>query len=152
MFWNNDTDIEILGYSDYHLDCGVREGGFDPWRLTVVYGEAQTHILYRTWDTMKNISSLSPLPWLCIGDFNEVLCPTKHEGIGTGSNAQIQAFRDATDVCMLLDIGYKGPFWTFEKKVAGGTYTRCRLDRALGSTDWCSMFPFAGLNHVTCHI
>mgnify|MGYP000877980489 CR=1 FL=1 len=75
LFWNNEIDIEILGYSDYHLDCGVREGDFNPWRLTVVYGEAQTHLRYRTWDTMKNIASASPLPWLCIGDFNDVLRP-----------------------------------------------------------------------------
>ena len=72
---------------------------------------------------MKNISTLNALPWLYLGDFNEVLRPTEPKGTGTRSNARIQAFRDATDVCMLLDIGYKGPFWTFEKKVAGGTYT-----------------------------
>lgn len=97
---------------------------------------------------MKGISTLNDLPWLCLGDFNEVLCSEEHEGIGNGSNAQIQGFRDAVDVCMLLDIGYHGRSWTFEKKVAGGSYTRARLDRALACSEWCTRFPNASLSHV----
>ena len=50
---------------------------------------------------------------------------------------------------MLLDLGYKGNFWTFEKKVTGGTYTRCRLDRALVNSDWLTMFPLASVTHLT---
>ena len=62
LFWNNAINIGITGYSDYHVDCEVRDPGFDPWRLTVVYGEAQTHLRYQTWETMKSIASLSTLP------------------------------------------------------------------------------------------
>ena len=70
-----------------------------------------------------------------MGDFNEVLKHDEHDGIGSRSQAQIQGFRDAVDVCGLLDLGYKGTKWTFEKRVAGGTFTRVRLDKALGSVD-----------------
>jgi hypothetical protein len=140
FFWNKSIKIEILGYSDYHVDVAVREPGADPWRMSVFYGEAQTHLRHQTWDIIKNASNLSDLPWLCIGDFNEVLRPDEHEGVGQWSNAQIQAFGDAVDVCMLLDIGFKGRLWTFKKKVAGGSYTRVRLDRTLGSAEWCVLF------------
>ena len=71
-----------------------------------------------------------------MGDFNEVLRPDEHEGVGQRSNAQMQGFRDMVDSCNLMDIGFKGRFWTSEKKVTGGTYTRVRLDRALGSAEW----------------
>ena len=53
------------------------------------------------------------------------------------------------DVCMLMDLGYRGRFWTFEKRVAGGTFTRVRLDRALGSAEWSAQFPLASLSHLT---
>ena len=65
------------------------------------------------------------------------------------SNAQIQAFRDTVDVCMLLDIGYKGRQWTFEKRVVGGTYTKGRLDRALANAPWMAHFAAASLEHLT---
>lgn len=48
-------------------------------------------------------------------------------GVGQRGNAQIQDFRDTIDVCMLLDLGYKGRFWTFKKKVAGGTFTKSKV-------------------------
>lgn len=53
----------------------------------------------------------------------------------------MQASRDAMDVFMLLDIGYKGRFWKFEKKVAGGSFAGCRLDRSLGSAQLMARFP-----------
>ena len=123
--------------------------GQEPWRITCVYGKAQTPLRHQTWDLMKGISFTSDLPWLCFGDFNEVLQPNEHEGAANRSNAQIQGFRDTVDICMLMDLGYKGRFWTFEKKIAGGAYARVRLDRALASASWMTRFPRASVTHLT---
>jgi hypothetical protein len=39
IFWNsNNTHIEILPYSQYHIDVILKEGDSEPWRLTCVYG------------------------------------------------------------------------------------------------------------------
>ena len=97
MFWNNNCKVDILGDSIYHIDARVTETGQDPWRITCVYGESQTHLRHQTWDVLKGISTMSDLPWLCFGDFNEVLRPEEHDGVADRSNAQIQAFRDAVD-------------------------------------------------------
>ena len=42
IFWNNNINVEILPYSQYHIDAVVTIGGEVPWRLTCVYGEANT--------------------------------------------------------------------------------------------------------------
>jgi hypothetical protein len=42
IFWNNDIKIDILPYSQYHIDAIVHEERCEPWRFTCVYGEAQT--------------------------------------------------------------------------------------------------------------
>ena len=65
------------------------------------------------------------------------------------AKTQIQGFRDAVNVCGLIDLGFQGQKWTFETKVTGGTYTRVRLDRALGSAEWCAQFPLAAVEHLT---
>lgn len=116
VLWNNPINIEILGYSVYHIDCSVHDPGFDPWRMALIYGEAQTHLRHQTRDIMKGISTFSDLPWLCIGAFNEILHPDEQAGIGERGNAQIQGFHDAVDICMLMDIGSQGRFWTYEKR------------------------------------
>ena len=58
-------------------------------------------------------------------------------------------FREMVDVCGLYDLGYEGRMWTFEKKVAGGSYCRVRLDRALVSSDWGVHIPQAKVRHLT---
>jgi hypothetical protein len=83
IFWNNEIKIEILPYSQYHIDAFVTEVGGDPWRLTCVYGEARVSERFKTWDMLKHIKSSSSLLWLCIGDFNEVLHRSEHSGAGT---------------------------------------------------------------------
>ncbi|XP_073357721.1 uncharacterized protein [Aegilops tauschii subsp. strangulata] len=98
---------------------------------------------------MRNMASLSDLPWLCLGDFNEVLSLEEYDGIGKGSQSQIQGFRDVVDIFGMVDLGFQGQPWTFEKRVSGGTYTRVRLDRALGSSEWCAQFPLALVEHLT---
>ena len=149
IFWNNTIDVQILGDSVYHIDVRIQEAAQDPRRLTFVYGEAQTHLRSQTWDLLKGLSFLNDLPWLCMGDFNEVLCPEEHQGAANRSNVQIQAFRDTVDICMLMDLGYQGRFWTFEKKVRGGSYTRVLLDRALATPSWMERFPLTQVSHIT---
>ena len=57
-----------------------------------MYGEAQTNLRHQTWDLLKGLATLNNLPWLCVGDFNEVLRPDEQVGVGERSNAQIQGF------------------------------------------------------------
>lgn len=116
LYRNNEIKIENLGYSQYHIDMKISELGGDPWRLSCFYGEAQTHLRHRTWDTMRNLAALHAMPWVCIEDFNEVLRYDENDGIGQRSQTQIQGFRDAVDVCGLMDLGFQGHKWTFEKK------------------------------------
>jgi hypothetical protein len=70
-------------------------------------------------------------------------------GVNDRSNTQIQAFRDTIDICELLDLGFEGNPWTFEKRVTCGSFCRVRLDRALTTASWCSRFPLAVLKHLT---
>ena len=149
IFWNNKIRLEILPYSQYHIDAIVTETGSEPWRLTCVYGEAQTSERFKTWNMLKHIKSSNALPWLCIGDFNEVLHRSEHEGVQERSYAQIEGFREMVDVCGLHDLGYEGRRWTFEKKVAGGTYCRVRLDRVLSSMEWTSRFLLAKVRNIS---
>ena len=114
-----------------------------------MYGEVQISERFKTWDMLKFIKSSSPLPWMCIGDFNEVLHQHEHDGVGDRSPGQIAGFREAVDVCEMADLGLEGKRWTFEKRVAGGSFCRVRLDRALATASWSSRFPLAMVRHLT---
>jgi endonuclease/exonuclease/phosphatase family metal-dependent hydrolase len=117
----------------------------------VVYGEAQVDERHKTWDMLKYIRGSNDLPWLCIGDFNEVLHREEHMGVNERSWTQIAGFRDVVDVCGLCDLGYRGVPWTFEKRVAGGSFCRVRLDRGLATPAWCERFPEAEVHHLPAY-
>ena len=118
------------------------------WRLTGVYRESHVDKKVETWRLLRNLHHQIQLPWVCLGDFNEVLHRHEHVGVLERSYAQMSGFRDMLDVCGLADLGYKGNSWTFEKRVAGGSFCRVRLDRALASLDWSSRYPDATLFHL----
>ena len=97
---------------------------------------------------MIRLRGESTLPWICMGDFNEILRPEEQWGPNERDSSKMAGFREAVDLCGLADIGYKGLDWTFEKRIAGGEFCRVRLDRALASASWSSLFPFASVRHL----
>ena len=149
IFWKNSMDVSIKNFSRYHVDAWVKEPLKEQWRLSCFYGEANRSLRYKTWDMMTRLRGESTLPWLCIGDFNEILRKEEQMGVHERDSAQMEAFREATDLCALADLGYKGLDWTWEKKVSGGHYCRVRLDRALASASWSTLFPLASVEHLT---
>lgn len=148
VFWRHGLNFRIKNYSRYHIDAWVSEPGKDDWRLTCFYGEANRSLRQNTWDTMARLRGESTLPWLCIGDFNEILRRDEQIGPNERDTAQMAGFREAVDLCGLDDLGYIGLDWTFEKRIHGGQHCRVRLDRALATANWSSMFPFASVRHL----
>ena len=147
IFWNDEIKVEVNGYSEYHIDIAVEELVNIPTRITFIYGEAQVTERYKTWDLLRGITGDNTQPWVVMGDFNEVLLQSEHDGVGNRSQAQMDSVRAALATCGLTDIGYQGRNWTFEKKVAGGTHTRVRLDRCVANMAWCTAFPNAITDH-----
>jgi exonuclease III len=115
MYWNNPLGLDLQSFSKNHIDMKVLDADKDPWRLTCIYGEANRTHRHHTWELLSLLCAHSDLPWVCIGDYNEVLRREEHFGVGDRDEAQINAFRQAADVCGLSDLGYVGLDWTFEK-------------------------------------
>ena len=58
-------------------------------------------------------------------------------------------FRDVLELCGLGDLGFAGLPYTFDNRRSGRANVKVRLDRALATPSWSSMFPFASLEHLT---
>jgi exonuclease III len=73
IFWNNEVLLKITQYSQYHIDMEICDNSKGPWRLTFIYGEVNRAEREKTWNLLKFIKSHSYLPWIYMGDFNEIL-------------------------------------------------------------------------------
>jgi exonuclease III len=81
LFWKNGVDVRLTGFvSRYHIDTEITEPDGFVWRFTGIYGEPKTKKRENTWKLMKTLKHQGDRPWLCIGDFNEILHSWEEEG------------------------------------------------------------------------
>ena len=69
----NGTDLHILDSSPSHIDAVVNSGGDDAWRFTGFYENPVTANRELSWILLKHLCLKMDLPWLCLGDFNEIV-------------------------------------------------------------------------------
>ena len=107
LLWTREVNLDISSYSGNHIDAIVRETECNfKWRITGFYGHLETHWRYESWCLLAFLHSQYQLPWLCLGDFNEILSITKKAGGATRPQQQMEGFRTVVNFWGFLDLGY----------------------------------------------
>ena len=88
------------------------------------------------------------MPWLCFGDFNEIMSVEEKLGGVQRSQNQMDAFREAIHQCRFKDLGYCGPKFTWCNMQEGESRMYLRLDRAMAMQDWVDYFKDIKVHHV----
>ncbi|XP_074278415.1 uncharacterized protein LOC141602006 [Silene latifolia] len=147
FMWKKELDCSLLTASIHHIDLLVKEGGRE-WRATGFYGWPMVSDRNLSWELLRLLSGQSDLPWLCMGDFNEVLFSTEMKG-GSRPQWQMNNFRTSVDDCGLTDIGWEGYQFTWDNGQAGEANRQSMIDRAMCTNSWLELFPYAKLIHLT---
>ena len=81
LLWKKDITVEVQGYSANHIDAIVTipSSGFK-WRITGFYGQPETHRRKESWDLLWVLNRKFTLPWMCFGDFNEIVSMEENLG------------------------------------------------------------------------
>ena len=90
-------------------------------------------------------------PWLCIGDFNAFLHASEKQSKQHAQATQVDAFRDALELCQLEDLGYRGYPFTWSNKRSGDANTKIRLDRAIATKEWREKYQLSTVTHLYSH-
>ena len=80
LLWGENLKIEVLSWSVGHITGRVSGDGFTPWFITGFYRNLDQSKRVHSWELLRKIRDMCLGPWLCIGDFNEIL--GNHERIG----------------------------------------------------------------------
>jgi hypothetical protein len=79
LFWSIDLTIEIQNYSRQHINAIVKaEENGQPWKFIGFYGHPEVGHQTESWNLLIHVLSYDPVPWLCLGDFNETLKDVKN--------------------------------------------------------------------------
>jgi exonuclease III len=146
LFWRVAEELEIQNYSRRHINDIVKLPDEEsPWKLTGFYGHPDPSKRWESWALLAHLKNFAPIPWLCVGDFNEITHQSEELGASRRREGQMEAFRTALEECHLGDLGFTGPRFTWSNKRHDDMYTQERLDRVVGNNGWCDLHKSAGV-------
>jgi hypothetical protein len=117
LYWTEDVNVQLLSFSDRHIDSHVSGGPFDHmWRGTFVYDEPKPTDRHKMWAKLRQIKTNSDQPWLMMGDFNEAMWQEEHFSNTPRSERLMLDFCEVLSHCDLHDLGFVGAPWTFDNK------------------------------------
>ena len=147
LYWKNIITIEVMSSSANHIDTVVGVATEESWHLIGIYDFADPAKKQDTWALLRQLHTSPSMPWLCTGDFNEILWPHEKCGLGPRCENQMRDFREVLDEAGLKDLGFVGKKFTWKGQRCGGLVLE-RLDRAVANNHWLSQNPGTKVQHL----
>ncbi|PRQ29704.1 putative endonuclease/exonuclease/phosphatase [Rosa chinensis] len=148
LFWYDDMKVQIRQPSTARfIDIVVEEGGgLMRWRFTGFYGNPEAAARHESWDILRALSDDDSLPWVVLGDFNEILLASEKLDGRPRSENQMRGFRDALGYAELVDLGFHGCSYTWSD-----SETKVRLDRVVATAAWFGSFIYLRASQTIFH-
>ena len=149
LFWESKVVVNMQTYSPHRIDAQVLTPSSPPWRLTGIYGHLEKQMKLKTWKLLRNLNTRSSLPWMCIGDYNEILTFEEKNGTNPRPLPSMLEFQSTLLFCGLIDLDYSGYLFTWQNGRFRVAYVEERLDSACASLGWSKLFPTEKVCHLT---
>ena len=148
LFWPTDMNVDIQSFSNWHIDAIIDHGVDHAQGFTGFYGDPDTVSMENSWSLLKMLSSQFQLPWVCLGDFNEILLAKEKQGWLDRPERQMQSFCDALDFYRLKDLSFNGFQFTSSNKRPGEQNVWICLDRGMATIEWILRFTGSRIHHL----
>ena len=86
------------------------------------------------------------LPWICVGDFKEIIKVEEKVGGVLRRERLMIVFREALDFCGFR--GFVGSPFTWYNNRIDEMVTWIRLDKGVATPSWSQLFPMVRVHHV----
>ena len=101
-----------------------------------------------SWELLLQLHRSHTLPWLCAGDFNEIMCESEKLGGAARPSKQMEDFRRVSMECNLQKVPFTGPKFTWSRGKGSNMILEC-LDRGMANEEWYLLFPMAKVIHLS---
>ncbi|KAL5560150.1 hypothetical protein UlMin_036361 [Ulmus minor] len=122
--------VKINSSARFYIDAFISSSDIIPWRFSGIYGDPNPNQRKNTWELIQRLCLVDHGPWICCGDFNEILDVSEKFGGREKPQCGIDNFR--RDDCFTWSNGH-----VFE-----------RLDRFFGNHSWLETFPTHKVKHL----
>ena len=99
--------MEILTHSEYSIHALVKVPSTSfSFLLIAIYALPNFNKRKLFWDHLQNLATAISLPWVLLGDFNDMLSDDKKLGGLPLNRTCISTFQACMDNCGLMDLGF----------------------------------------------
>lgn len=77
--------------------------------MSAIYASSSPLLREDLWNYLIDIGHLISMPWILIGDFNQILYLEEKKSGSMVVQRRIQPFRDMVQSCDLFNLGFSGP-------------------------------------------
>ena len=119
LFWTENVEVDLITYSQNHIDVKIIQGRSYVWRFTRFYGHPEATERVHSWTLLRLIAGMANMSWLRMGDFNEILYDSKKLGGANKKWHHMADFREAVEDCNLENMEFSGPKFTWSNKREG---------------------------------
>ncbi|XP_060973975.1 uncharacterized protein LOC133039163 [Cannabis sativa] len=149
LFWTDVVDVTLLNMGPTFFDCYMKFNGWPNFHFTGFYGAPEIANKSDSWTLFQRFGDVAPLlPWLTMGDFNEILSNNDKSGGGLRRESQMEAFRSTLDKCFLQEVPYIGDPFTWIKNRTAVHTLKERLDWCFVNNHWLSFFLAPTVEHL----
>ena len=105
LFWMEEIDLHIQTFTLHHIDALRFNGSNTSWRLTSFYGWPDGQSKHESWQLLKHLHTRSSAPWICVGDYNEIMASNEKQGGFPKPLNQMQVFLSYTPTLQTGGLG-----------------------------------------------
>uniref|UniRef100_A0A803QE56 CCHC-type domain-containing protein n=1 Tax=Cannabis sativa TaxID=3483 RepID=A0A803QE56_CANSA len=144
LLWRDDINLRIDSSSPGHIVAEVAGKDFCPWTLTCFYGNPDASQRKFSWELLRKMRREIVGPWLCVGDFNEIVSLAEKTGGRLRASKAMEEFREVLDDCKLIDFSSIKTELTWCDGHSTDSVME-RLDRGLCNEMWLHQFEGADI-------
>lgn len=150
VLWNpHNVAIEPISTSFHKIHLKV-QANFQIFLLTALYASPNFSVRKQTRNKLSELSEHINLPWLLMGDFNEINKPQEKFGGRPPNRIKIETFNRLLHKADLIDLGFVDPRYTWTNCRQPEAIIRTRIDRCHANPSWLNIFPEAKVIHLAC--
>ncbi|KAK9924904.1 hypothetical protein M0R45_033245 [Rubus argutus] len=149
LWWKPAVMVDVILSSSFFIDTIVtfKDTGIQ-FRISWLYGPPYYSDKASFWDSWNNQNWNDSMPWLVMGDLNELLWSCEKEGGAPWNINRNRFLKDFMDSNNLIDVGYHGSSFTWYRSSFGEITLKERLDRGLINEDWLLLWPDSCVTHL----
>ncbi|XP_019197195.1 PREDICTED: uncharacterized protein LOC109191078 [Ipomoea nil] len=148
LLWRANNTARLMSYSKNYVDVEVSIPGCDKWRMTGFYGFSQRGQRRDSWDLIRTLAGRSDLPWVMIGDFNDLLFQSEKRGGNPHPDSLLHGFGETIEDCGLAHMPMTRYLFTWEKGKGTPNWIEERLDKVLANQSWREKVSDANVQNI----